>query len=44
MVNGLFANKGPQAMEAAGANTQQHYLEEMREKSHQGLAVLLFMG
>lgn len=44
MVNGLFANKGPQAMKAAGANTQQHYLEEVREKSHQGLAVLLFMG
>lgn len=28
MVNGLFANKGPQAVKAAGANTQQHVLKK----------------
>lgn len=34
MVNGLFASKGPQAMKAAGANTQQHsWRSERKEPS-----------
>lgn len=33
MVNGLFANKGPQAVKADGANTQQHFLKWGKEPS-----------
>lgn len=33
MVNGLFANKGPQATKAAGANTQQHVLKKLGERA-----------